>query len=540
MPYYEVELEDGMRLQVSESSLNGCEWTDYREILIRAAREAQRATPDADYATVLAMVKSNQQPTTMYGRRCLARWQLQVGKRLQMEVEQLGEATSQARDSEVPRAATAQPHGPKPTHQEGGKMTDGRSATSEVPRAATVQPQTTQMSARPRSPSCSYVVTHMQGVDEPPISARPRSPSRSYGIAHHTPAIPQEPPTTTQQVDNHMTADTADPYTTCAEPTWPADESQDPPDDEVESGEMANEDRRAHERVDELEETSRVETSEDEATTTTPDVPPRTSLKGECAPQASDGSAELTVHEPDEAEATRDQGNQPPTTSASTPSVSRDHPTDTETTTDPARLSENPVDMTGNDERRPDAPTEPPDKPEGTGGRGGELRVEEVESRELEAPRASRGCAGGTDDDGETRQPGKLTRPPDSAEECAQSPDGAHEPAYQPIGSQFDQGGELTRWQGQERVTHERADAGVNGEVLRASRGVEATQSRGRDQARWRMDGRRRGLSQTISTPQQSSTTYLKVPQTHLHRQTNLRSDRTNPRALSSRGRRSQ
>ena len=57
MPYYEVELEDGMRLQVS--SLNGRKWTEYREILIRAAREAQRATPASDYATVLATVKSN-------------------------------------------------------------------------------------------------------------------------------------------------------------------------------------------------------------------------------------------------------------------------------------------------------------------------------------------------------------------------------------------------------------------------------------------------------------------------------------------------
>ena len=73
MSYYEVELEDGTRLQVSESSFNGHEWTKYRGILIQAAREAQRATPDADYATVLAIVKTNQTPTTMYRRRCLAR-----------------------------------------------------------------------------------------------------------------------------------------------------------------------------------------------------------------------------------------------------------------------------------------------------------------------------------------------------------------------------------------------------------------------------------------------------------------------------------
>ena len=78
MPYYEVELEDGMRLQVS--SLNGRKWSDYHGILIQATWEAQRATPDADYATVLAIMKTNQMPTTIHEQCCLTRWRLQVTK----------------------------------------------------------------------------------------------------------------------------------------------------------------------------------------------------------------------------------------------------------------------------------------------------------------------------------------------------------------------------------------------------------------------------------------------------------------------------
>ena len=117
---------------------------EYHEILIWATQEAQCMTPTSDYAMVLTTVKSNQQPTTMYRWCCLTRWQLQVAKQLQMEVKQLGEATSVACDSEVPHTATVQPHEPQPTCQEGEKMTDGRSTTSEVPCTATVQPQTFQ------------------------------------------------------------------------------------------------------------------------------------------------------------------------------------------------------------------------------------------------------------------------------------------------------------------------------------------------------------------------------------------------------------
>ena len=62
--------------------------------------------------------------------------------------------------------------------------------------------------------------------------------------------------------------------------------------------------------------------------------------------------------------------------------------------------------------------------------------------------------AGGTDDDDKTRQPGKLTRPPERAE----SPDGAHEPARQLVGRR------------QERVAHERANAQTNREVVGTGR----------------------------------------------------------------------
>ena len=103
MPY-EVQLEDGMKIQVT--SLNGHDWLDYQEKIIYAAREARSATPASVYATVLAIIKSNQWPTSIYERQCLTRWQLCMGQRLQA----LGEATSEACDSEAPCAATMQPH----------------------------------------------------------------------------------------------------------------------------------------------------------------------------------------------------------------------------------------------------------------------------------------------------------------------------------------------------------------------------------------------------------------------------------------------
>ena len=169
-----------------------------------------------------------------------------------MEVKQLGESNSKARDSEVPRAATAQPHEPQPTRQEGERTTDTDSTATEVHRAATVQPLTLPTSARPGSPSCGHVVAHTQSVDEP----------------------------------------------------------------------TADEERGAHERIDA--ETSRVETSEDETTTTTTlDALQITPLEEECAPQTS-AAIDASARKLDHAE--------------------------TETKTDPARPSEDLADTTGDDE----------------------------------------------------------------------------------------------------------------------------------------------------------------------------------------------
>ena len=107
----------------------------------------------------------------------------------------------------------------------------------------------------------------------------------------------------------------------CAGPTRPADRSQIPLDDKVESGEIADEEHQVHEHINNK--TSWVKMSEDTATMTRPDALQSMSLEGESAPQASNGSAELIACEPDEAKATQDQGQVPVTTSASTQSVSR-------------------------------------------------------------------------------------------------------------------------------------------------------------------------------------------------------------------------
>ena len=122
---------------------------------------------------------------------------------------------------------------------------------------------------------------------------------------------------------------------------------------------------------------------------------------------------------------------------------------------DPVRLSEDPVDAMGDDERHPDECTEPPDKPEGMGLRDAKQKVKEIKEAEVGMLRVSTKSAGGMDDNDKMCQLGKLTRPL----EHAKSPDGAHEPAHQLVGSQFNQDGELTRWQRQEHVTHKHADA---------------------------------------------------------------------------------
>ena len=159
------------------------------------------------------------------------------------------------------------------------------------------------------------------------------------GVSVATPASGLTPvestiPTTSQKVHEEA-ADITNPYTTRAEPTRPVGTSRNPPDEspqhlevagnEVESWEGVVEECRAHDRIDNK--TSRVKMSLDEATTTRPDAPQSTSLEGERMPQVGDGSAELIVRKPDDAEATRDRDHQ------LTTSTSRNHPADTVTTT---------------------------------------------------------------------------------------------------------------------------------------------------------------------------------------------------------------
>ena len=217
-------------------------------------------------------------------------------------------------------------------------------------------------------------------------------------------ATPASSPTAGRQV-NEKTADTINPNAMSAGPTEPADRSpgpavepgpprresyttshdRTPPSedasggevqevaashevatgDEVEGGGTDDEDRRAHERIDD--ERSRVETSEDETVTTT--------------------------------------------ISASAPSASCDHPDEDAVTTDPARPSRDPEDATGNDERRPDAPTEPPDMPGGTRGRGSREGVETEVSR---GPNRAAEATGGNGD--ETRRPEKPDGSPNEVE----------------------------------------------------------------------------------------------------------------------------
>ena len=84
MPY-EVQLEDGMRIQVS--SLNGHDWLDYHKKIIRATWEVQRATPELNYTIVLAIMKANQIPNDANKQHCLTCWQLQMAKQLQWVVK---------------------------------------------------------------------------------------------------------------------------------------------------------------------------------------------------------------------------------------------------------------------------------------------------------------------------------------------------------------------------------------------------------------------------------------------------------------------
>jgi hypothetical protein len=217
--------------------------------------------------------------------------------------------------------------------------------------------------------------------------------------------------------------------------------------------ENGDEESRALEHVDN--EDSRVETSKDETTTTRPSAPQSTPLEGECTGQTSGGNSESTACETDR---------QTSTTSTSVPSAERSHPV--AETTDPPRPSEDPADTTGDDERRPDGPTEPPDKPEGARGRRGEARVE---TRRSKASREVEGGAG--DDDDEERRPGKPDEP-------------SNEPVIEPRDPkdvQVEPGGE-TEAKRSEPATLESADAEIDGRVVGTRRDaqvkVESAQTR--------------------------------------------------------------
>lgn len=209
-------------------------------------------------------------------------------------------------------------------------------------------------------------------------------------------ATPVSSPTAGRQV-NEKTADTINPNATSAGPTEPVDRSPGPavePEPPRQESETTSQDRtppsedasggEVHELVtgDKVEggetddEDSRVETSEDEIMATRPHAPQSMSLEGEWTGQASGGISKPTAPE-----------------------------------TDPTRPSRDPEDATGNDERRPDAPTEPPDMPGGTRGRGSREGVETEVSR---GPNRAAEATGGNGD--ETRRPEKPDGSPNEVE----------------------------------------------------------------------------------------------------------------------------
>ena len=117
---------------------------------------------------------------------------------------------------------------------------------------------------------------------------------------------------------------------------------------------------------------------------------------------------------------------------------------------DPPQPSEDPGDATGDDERRPDAPTEPPDKPLDEEVEGARVEGSEVETAMAEA---SRVVQESPDEDGsDERRPGMADEPPDEAQVESRGPDSV----------QVEPGGE-TEARRNGGVTHECADTGIDG-----------------------------------------------------------------------------
>ena len=204
--------------------------------------------------------------------------------------------------------------------------------------------------------------------------------------------------------------------------------------DEVECGEMNDEVRRAHERVDD--EDNQVETSEDETTTVTPHAPQSMSLEGEWIAQTSG--------HPDS-----------------------DENAETRNSTRPPK---DPGDATGDDARHPDEPTEPPNDAESARVRDGEERAEARWSRVSEA---SRGCADKTAESGGTTGARTESRSdegvPGSTEDDPGDPGGG---ADRRDDTEVEPGGEAEVRQS-ECVAHENADAAVDEEVGEARRGAQ-------------------------------------------------------------------
>jgi hypothetical protein len=332
MPY-EVELENGMKVQVS--SLNGHDWSDYREKLTQAVREARSATPASDYATVLAVIKSNQWPSNLHEQQCLTRWQLSMARHIQA----LGEATSKARDSEVPRAATMQPQEPqtalRQVHEEttDATMTHSECAEPIVPADGSHDPPDTppEDGARHRAG---------EGVDEVRIGAGgdeevDHTKTRPEGTEVITPSKPHSD-------EAHYNANASS-----ASHTEPHQGSTDAaPRRDANAG--MRDGMRAQQRG-----TQRWHKGTREGSGG--DVEPR-ERPDTARPGARSGPG-THLHHPN------------PMTSASAQSVSYDHADgDAEMTDTPSRPSRDPEDMPGDDERHPDAPTEPPNKPKGTRG----------------------------------------------------------------------------------------------------------------------------------------------------------------------------
>ena len=177
----------------------------------------------------------------------------------------------------------------------------------------------------------------------------------------------------------------------------------------------------------------------------TPHLMPSTPLEGEQRGQATTGD---TGADDDQVKATQDQ-DQESATSASAQSASHDHPGTDATTTDPARPSEDLADTMGDDEHRPDAPTEPPNKPldeevEGTRVEGSEVKTAMAE--------VLRGVQESPDEDGSDEdRPGMADEPPDEAQvkprDCADV--------------EVEAGGETVAGRNRD-VTHECADAGTD------------------------------------------------------------------------------